>query len=310
MAVIVLKLVAAVVVAVMRHSREHCATEQLPMVMSNVHAPPSFCICALAYVDELLRCTKVCSLHYGTVLFSTRTLYYELPRIMRHITNAATPHGCQYLHINTDQSSAAVLDRNVPSPPDKPSAHTESDSSSTLAIPEADDSLPPYGFKCTVYPILDLASIARLLPQSYSKLTAAYRIGDSRHDAALARYLNMHATRKQLTAAALVAASWQTLAPSEDDLIRQPALKELVQLAPASEAAASSLERALLDKYSDTAGAAAAAAASDKRGGILSTPAVPPHVARCALLLALNKQLHEALPYLDLSQADRCAGLL
>jgi hypothetical protein len=195
-----------------------------------------------------------------------------------------------------------VLDRNVPSPPDIPSAQTESDSSSTLAVPDAEDSSPPYGFKCTVYPILDLASIARLLPQSYSKLTAAYRIGDSRHDAALARYLNMHATRKQLTAAALVAASWQTLAPSEDDLIRQPVLKELMQLAPASEAAASSLERTLLNKYSDTA----AGAASDKRGGILATPAVPPHVARCALLLALNKQLHEALPYLDLSQADRC----
>jgi hypothetical protein len=257
--------------------------------------------------SALAPCTTSCHVSCVTSLMQ-RVLFIDLS--FNIYISVTAPHGCQYLHINTDQSSAAVLDRNVPSPPDKPSAHTESDSSSTLAVPEADDSLPPYGFKCTVYPILDLASIARLLPQSYSKLTAAYRIGDSRHDAALARYLNMHATRKQLTAAALVAASWQTLAPSEDDLIRQPVLKELVQLAPASEAAASSLERALLDKYSDTAAAAGAGAASDKRGGILTTPAVPPHVARCALLLALNKQLHEALPYLDLSQADRCANLL
>jgi hypothetical protein len=218
-------------------------------------------------------------------------------------------HGCQYLHI--DQSSAAVLDRNVPSPPDKPSVHTESDSSSTLATADAEDStMPPYGYKCSVYPILDLASIARLLPQSYSKLTAPYRIGEARHDAALARYLNMHATRKQLPAAALVAASWQALSPSDEDLVRQPVLKELMQLPPASEAAASSLERALLDKHGGTGTAAATAAASDKRGGILTAAAAPPHVARCALLLALNKQLHEALPYLDLSQADRCVHLL
>jgi hypothetical protein len=180
-------------------------------------------------------------------------------------------HGCQYLHI--DQSSAAVLDRNVPSPPDKPSVHTESDSSSTLATADAEDStMPPYGYKCSVYPIL--------------------------------------ATRKQLPAAALVAASWQALSPSDEDLVRQPVLKELMQLPPASEAAASSLERALLDKHGGTGTAAATAAASDKRGGILTAAAAPPHVARCALLLALNKQLHEALPYLDLSQADRCVHLL
>ncbi|KAG5186945.1 hypothetical protein JKP88DRAFT_257310 [Tribonema minus] len=141
----------------------------------------------------------------------------------------------------------------------------------------------PWGFRCTVTPVFAPDALRRAFPARWAAHRARHAAFEPRHDVALARYLNAHASRKGLSAAVLLSSRWDALAPAEDDLVRLPALRELVLLPPLTDGGAGSGGGG-----SDGAEAAPSAAA-----------------VRCGMLLALNARLKDALPYLDLSQADR-----
>jgi hypothetical protein len=177
-----------------------------------------------------------------------------------------------------------------------------------------------YGFKCTITPKFSLSTVmsAPQFQDILAELQNQYTVGTFRHDIALVRYLNHVSRAKKLSVDQLLAAKWSDLAPSQEELVTMPVLKELVMLrradAVAATAASGGEEESKSSGNESSADANGSAASAGTSGGSSEAPADSattattswsPVEARFKLLQHLNKALASTVSYIDLCTIDR-----
>lgn len=89
-----------------------------------------------------------------------------------------------------------------------------------------------FGMKCIVTPKFNLKTLLNS-PQYQDillNLQSQYTVGEFRHDIALVRYINQISRTKKLKTSQLLNCKWSEIAPSEEELVTMPVLKELVML--------------------------------------------------------------------------------
>lgn len=135
--------------------------------------------------------------------------------------------------------------------------------------------------------------------------------------------MNAFAEKKSFDAQRLLRCSWEDLTPSEEDLVREPLLRELCQWSPPAAAAASSTSGdAGVEETKGEEGVALAETKEDAGGGGRKTSGARKAVglvfgkkgggiaARFEVLQQVNRKLRDALPYFDLTQVCRVRNFL
>jgi hypothetical protein len=141
-----------------------------------------------------------------------------------------------------------------------------------------------WGFKAYVRPIFTVqrALHSGLFQEEYDELNRKYTSGDLSHDFALVRYVNDVALRKRMDTNQLLNCSWSDLSPTAEDLVKNPLVKALVDMA---EEADGEEERKVSDNMS-----------------VITSAQIPSTMieARFRLIQSLNRSLRGTLPFIDL----------
>lgn len=144
------------------------------------------------------------------------------------------------------------------------------------------------------------------------------------------RYVNAFAEKKSFDAQRLLRCSWEDLTPSEEDLVREPLLRELCLWSPPAAAAATSSPRGdagveetkgeegviVAETKEDAGGGGGGGGGGGKKAGgarraveLVFGKKGGSITARFEVLQQVNRKLRDALPYFDLTQV-RCAPFL
>eukprot|EP00752_Nemacystus_decipiens_P002251 g2132.t2 len=185
--------------------------------------------------------------------------------------------------------------------------------------PPIEPALSHWGWRCTVTPIYSTENLEEMLElkEELEAFRCLYGSGDVRHDLALVRYVNAFAEKKSFDAQRLLRCSWEDLTPSEEDLVREPLLRELCQWSPPAAATSSASGDAGVEESKGEEGLALAETKEDASGGSKKSSVARRALelllgkkgggiaARFEVLQQVNRKLRDALPYFDLTQIDR-----
>jgi hypothetical protein len=89
-----------------------------------------------------------------------------------------------------------------------------------------------FGMKCIITPKFSLNTVLNS-PQFQDillNLQSQYTVGEFRHDLALVRYVNQISRTKKMKISQILNCKWSEIAPSEEELVAMPVLRELVML--------------------------------------------------------------------------------
>lgn len=139
-----------------------------------------------------------------------------------------------------------------------------------------------WGYKITVVPkfTMDSVTTSERFRGDFEYLQAQYTLGELKHDLALVRYVNDVANRKNMDANQLLRCAWTDIAPSADELVARPTLRELIELDIG---------------HSDADGKSDQPQATE----------IHPAEARFKLLQLLNRTLAQTIAFVDLCMVDK-----
>ncbi|CAM9164819.1 unnamed protein product [Ectocarpus sp. 8 AP-2014] len=210
----------------------------------------------------------------------------------------------------------------------------------TSIEPPVEPTLSHWGWRCTVTPIYSFEGLSGLpeVEEELEALRGLYGSADVKHDQALVRYVNSFAAKKSYDAERLLRCSWDDMAPSEEDLVRDPLLRELflwhrppaaprgsiatkegggaaVQSPDGGVEETKGEDGVLAETKEDgkgVSGQAGDGARGEGKGAEGARVGAGPLfgkkkggiAARFQVLQVMNRKLREALPYFDLAQLD------